>query len=196
MNVLITFEEFKKAKEKSIEKRFKLFQWVKEKEQEYKIEKIVPRDFNSIPLYYTATHSFINECYLSSTLVVGSAIEQFLLWQDTKESKLKEKVFRKDFYKKIEGLISEQLLNELKSFLMICRDEIAHPKTRNHLSALGLPYNMKEGYFGGPDVKPIQIHIDSQSYQTKIGYECAKTGLELFLKIANQIAKKMSNFDL
>lgn len=186
---MITFEEFKKAREKGNEERYELFIWVKEKEQEYGIEKIVPRDFNTIPLYHTATHTFFNEFYLASTLVIGSAIEQFLLWQESKESKLKEKIFRKEFFKKIEGLISGQLLKELKDFLTICRDEIAHPKTRNHLSSLGLPYNMQEGHFGSPDVEPIQIYVDSKSYQTKIGYECAKKGIELFMKILSHVEK-------
>lgn len=109
---MVTFNEFKAAREKGIEERFELFQWVKEKEQEYNIEKIVPRDFNTIPLYHTATQTFINGYYLASILVIGSAIEQFLIWHKTKVSKLKVRVYRKGFYKKIGELIPENLIKE------------------------------------------------------------------------------------
>ena len=148
---------------------------------------MVPKDFNTIPLYQTATQSFINGLFLASILAIGSAIEQFLLWQIAKESKLKERMFRKDFYKMIKQILTDKLVSELEEFLTICRDEVAHPKTRNHFSALGLPYNLKEGYFGGPDVKPIKLHVNSKNFHTKIGYECAISGLELFMKIVRYV---------
>ncbi len=99
-------------------------------------------------------------------------------------------MFRKDFYKLINSLLSPNLLKELQDLLSICRDEVAHPKTRQHFSALGLTYNIVEGHFGGPDVEPITIHVDSKSYQTKIGYECATKGLELFMKIVRYVTDK------
>ncbi len=187
---MISFNEFKTEREKRQKFRYEIFCWLKEKEREYNIESIVPKDFNTIPLYHNATIAFFNECYLASTLIIGSAIEQFLLWHVTKVSKLQERMFRKDFYKLINSLLSKDLITELENFLIICRDEIAHPKTRNHFSALGLPYNMEEGYFGGPDAEPIKLHIDPKKFQTKIGYECAIQGLELFMKIVKYITDK------
>jgi len=187
--IMVTLDEFKAAREKELKKKYELFVWLKKKEQEYNIEKVVPRDFNTIPLYHNATYAFINECYLASILAIGSAIEQFLLWQVIKQSKLHERMFRKDFYKLIQSQLSEELIKELQNFLTICRDEVAHPKTRQHFSALGLPYNLKEGDFGGPDVEPITLYIDSKN-RLIIGYECAIKGLELFMKIVRFIIDK------
>ncbi len=81
---MILFNEFKSSLEKRLAIRYELFCWLKRKEKEYDIEQIVPRDFNTIPLYRNATFSFINECYLATILAIGSAIEQFLLWQKQK----------------------------------------------------------------------------------------------------------------
>lgn len=189
MSAMISFNEFKKGREKGIKERYELFKWIKEKEQKYNIESIVPQDFNTITLYRNATFSFFNQCFLASILTISTAIEQFLLWEVEKTSKLKERLYRKELRPKFRKIVSQSLLQEFDDFNERCRDEVAHPKTRSHFSALGLPYNMEEGYFGNPDAKPIKIHIDSKSFQSKIGYECAKEGLELFMKIVSYVKK-------
>ncbi|MHA1155238.1 MAG: hypothetical protein ACTSQK_03940 [Candidatus Heimdallarchaeota archaeon] len=182
---MITFDEFKKTRQKREKERYNHFIWVKEKEQEYNIENVSPRDFNTIILYRNAVFSFINECYLASILTISTTIEQYLLWKELKISKLKKRIFREDTKKIFNKLIPPHLVQEFDKFNERCRDEVAHPKTRSHFSSLGLPYNIEKGYFGSPTAKPIQIPVDSNNLQTKIGFECAKDGLELFMKIVN-----------
>jgi len=183
---MTTFEEFRDARRKREKERYELFQWIKEKEQEYNIEKVVPLDFNTIPLYRDATNAFIFEQFLASILVIGTTIEQYLLWKVEKGSKLKERIYRKGFYPRIKQILSQELSMELKQFFDHCRDEVAHPKTKNHFLALGLPYNIEEGYFGGSKVEPIILHTKDNQL-VNIGYECAKRGLELFMKIVNYV---------
>lgn len=154
---------------------------MRESENEDFKKKYRTLDSNSQLLYNEAIFCFINECYVSTSLTIFLAIEQYLLWRNqTLKKELLATVYPES--KKIlnealkNKLIDDKLYEDIKLYRDGCRHEIMHTKRFNWLNKVGLPFLKKEegkSYFGKESMPTV--------YANLLG--CAARGLKLFYNV-------------
>jgi len=139
---------------------------------------------NSQLLYNEAIFCFINECYVSTSLTIYLAIEQYLLWKNQKlKSELLATVYPESFKILKEALENKLIDDELSSDIELyrdgCRHEIMHIKRFNLLQIVGLPKDKDKSHFGREDMPSI--------YHGPLA--CAARGIKLFYNVLGFVQK-------
>ncbi len=123
-------------------------------------------------------YCFISECYVSTSLTIYLAIEQYLLWrsQNLKGELLatvypkSQKILKEALENK---LIDDELSRDIELFKDGCRHEIMHTKRFNMLKTVGLPKDKDKSYFGRKGMPSV--------YHSPLA--CATRGLKLFYNV-------------
>lgn len=151
---------------------------MRESENEEFKKKYRTLDPNSQLLYNEAIFCFINECYVSTSLTIYLAIEQYLLWRNqTLKKELLATVYPKSgeiLKKALENkLIDCDLKKDIALFRDGCRHEIMHIKRFNRLKTVGLPYDKERSDRGKKDMSTVSHGP----------LACAARGLKLFYDV-------------
>jgi len=166
---------------KDRDERIKLMR--KSENEDFK-KKFRTLDPNSQLLYNEAIFCFINECYVSTSLTIYLAIEQYLLWrnQNLKGDLLATvyPVSHEILDEALENkLIDKKLKEDIKLYRDGCRHEIMHIKRVNLLHMVGLPKDKDKSYFGREGIPPVYLNP----------LACAARGLKLFYNVLTFVQK-------
>ena len=156
----------------------------RESENENFKKKYRTLDPNSQLLYNEAIFCFIDECYVSTSLTIYLAIEQYLLWrnQNLKGELLatvypiSEEILKEALENK---LIDDKLSEDIKLYRDGCRHEIMHNKRFNLLHTVGLPKNKNKSHFGREGIPAVYLSP----------LACAARGLKLFYNVLAFVQK-------
>lgn len=157
---------------------------MRESENEDFKKKYRTLDPNSQLLYNEAIFCFINECYVSTSLTIYLAIEQYLLWKNQRiKGEFLVTVYPKSHEILDEALenklIDDKLIEDIKLYRDGCRHEIMHIKRFNLLEGVGLPKDENKKYFGREGMPEV--------YRGPLA--CAARGLKLFYKVLAFVQK-------
>ena len=135
-------------------------------------------DTNSQLLYNEAIFCFISECYVSTSLTIYLAIEQYLLWRNqTLKGELLATVYPESHEILKEALknklIDDKLVEDIKLIRDGCRHQIMHTKRFNLLQTVGLPKDNGKSYFGREVMPNVYTYP----------LACAARGLKLFYNV-------------
>ncbi|MHA1345896.1 MAG: hypothetical protein ACTSYH_10980 [Candidatus Heimdallarchaeaceae archaeon] len=149
---------FKRFYQSETEDRWKRLKWIKEKEREYDIEKLVVWDHIRL-LYNNATLAYVYELYLAAILSICSSLEAFISSKISPE-KVKRPKYLSHYIRDAleEGLVSDSVYKQLKKFNDNIRNHVVHPKGPTSLGNLGfklVTFSGIKSTWESPDRKPM-----------------------------------------